>query len=148
MAGVTPLRAAVCSGNRALPPSPPLEVDGLVLREPELWLVQSAYANYVLLVQDPDDLVQVEACQAVYSAASSVWVNWVKSSGLMVRERWQASSLPPVLQAIRWSVGPLLYLGIYLSTMHPCPRENLQDLEASEGERLQRGTGLFCCLSL
>ncbi|CAM4651461.1 unnamed protein product, partial [Lepidochelys kempii] len=56
---------------------------GLVLREPELRPVLSAYADDVLLVvQDPGDLVRVEACQAIYSAASSARVNWVKSSGL------------------------------------------------------------------
>ncbi|CAM5081194.1 unnamed protein product [Natator depressus] len=49
---------------------------GLVLWEPELRLVLSAYANDVLLVvQDPVDLVQVEACQAICSAASSAQVN-------------------------------------------------------------------------
>ncbi|CAM2105599.1 unnamed protein product [Caretta caretta] len=58
---------------------------GLVLREPELWLVLSAYADDVLLVvQDPGDLARVEVCQAIYSAASSARVNWVKSSGLAV----------------------------------------------------------------
>ncbi|CAM2116774.1 unnamed protein product [Caretta caretta] len=58
---------------------------GLVLWEPELRLVLSAYANDVLLVvQDPGDLARVEACQAIYSAASSAQVNWVKSSGLAV----------------------------------------------------------------
>ncbi|CAM2102634.1 unnamed protein product [Caretta caretta] len=63
---------------------------GLVLREPELQLVLSAYANNVLLVvQDLGDLARVEACQAIYSAASSAWVNWVKSSGLVVRDSWQ-----------------------------------------------------------
>ncbi|CAM5123732.1 unnamed protein product, partial [Eretmochelys imbricata] len=56
---------------------------GLVLREPELQLVLSAYADDVLLViQDPGDLARVEACQAIYSAASSARVNWVKSSGV------------------------------------------------------------------
>ncbi|CAM2094718.1 unnamed protein product [Caretta caretta] len=56
----------------------------LELWEPELRLVLSAYADDVLLmVQDPGDLAQVEACQAVYSAASSARVNWVKSSGLV-----------------------------------------------------------------
>ncbi|CAM2115990.1 unnamed protein product [Caretta caretta] len=45
---------------------------GLVLREPELWLVLLAYADDILLmVQDPGDLARVEACQAIYSAASS-----------------------------------------------------------------------------
>ncbi|CAM2111078.1 unnamed protein product [Caretta caretta] len=45
---------------------------GLVLREPELQLVLSAYADDVLLVvQDPGDLARVEACHAIYSAASS-----------------------------------------------------------------------------
>ncbi|CAM4490698.1 unnamed protein product, partial [Lepidochelys olivacea] len=54
---------------------------GLVLREPELRLVLSAYADDVLLVvQDPGDLARVEACQAIFSAASSARVNWVKSS--------------------------------------------------------------------
>ncbi|CAM4721063.1 unnamed protein product [Lepidochelys kempii] len=63
---------------------------GLVLREPELRLVLSAYADDVLLmVQDPGDLARVEACQAIYSAASSSRVNWVKSSGLA------AGKLPP-----------------------------------------------------
>ncbi|CAM2096248.1 unnamed protein product [Caretta caretta] len=58
---------------------------GLVLRELELRLVLLAYANDVLLVvQDPGDLARVEACQAIYSAASSARVNWVKSSGLAV----------------------------------------------------------------
>ncbi|CAM2119626.1 unnamed protein product [Caretta caretta] len=58
---------------------------GLVLWEPELWLVLSAYADDVLLVvQDPGDFARVEACQAIYSAASSARVNWVKSSGLAV----------------------------------------------------------------
>ncbi|CAM2106049.1 unnamed protein product [Caretta caretta] len=62
-----------------------LRLTGLVLREPELWLVLSVYADDVLLmVQDPGDLAQVEACQAIYSAASSARVNWVKSSGLAV----------------------------------------------------------------
>ncbi|CAM2111430.1 unnamed protein product [Caretta caretta] len=75
---------------------------GLVLREPELQLVLSAYADDVLLViQDLGDLARVEACQAIYSAASSTRVNWVKSSGLAVGDWWQASSLPPALQTIR-----------------------------------------------
>ncbi|CAM2103405.1 unnamed protein product [Caretta caretta] len=92
---------------------------GLVLCEPGMWLVLSVYADDMLLVvQDPGDLVQVEACQAVYSAASSARVNWVKSSGLMVGPVWQASSLPPALQAIRWRMGSVLYLGVYLSAMH------------------------------
>ncbi|CAM2107550.1 unnamed protein product [Caretta caretta] len=109
-------------------------LSGLALREPELRLVLSAYADDVLLVvQDPDDLVWVEACQAVYLAASSARVNWVKSSGLVVGDGWQASSLPSALQAIRWSAGPLLYLGVYLSATHPSPPENWQDLEARAG---------------
>ncbi|CAM2111602.1 unnamed protein product [Caretta caretta] len=62
---------------------------GLVLQEPELRMVLSAYADDVLLVvQDPGDLARVEACQAIYSAASSTRVNWVKSSGLAVGD-WQ-----------------------------------------------------------
>ncbi|CAM2118433.1 unnamed protein product [Caretta caretta] len=79
---------------------------GLVLREPELRLVLSAYADDVLLVvQDPGDLAWVKACQAIYSAASSARVNWVKSSGLAVGDWRQVSSLPPALQIIRWSAG-------------------------------------------
>ncbi|CAM5082109.1 unnamed protein product [Eretmochelys imbricata] len=86
---------------------------GLVLREPELRLILSAYADDVLLViQDPGDLARVEACQAIYLAASSARVNWVKSSGLAVGDWRQVSSLPPALQTIRWSAGPLLYLGV------------------------------------
>ncbi|CAM2111955.1 unnamed protein product [Caretta caretta] len=122
---------------------------GLVLREPELQLVLSAYANDMLLVvQDPGDLAWVEACQAIYLAASSARVNCVKSSGLVVGDEWQTSSLPPALQAIQWSAGPLLYLSIYLSAMHPSPPENWQDLEGRVIEQLRKWTGLLQCLSL
>ncbi|CAM2096636.1 unnamed protein product [Caretta caretta] len=49
---------------------------GLVLWEPELRLVLSAYADDVLLVvQHSGDLARVEACQAIYLAASSAQVN-------------------------------------------------------------------------
>ncbi|CAM2103770.1 unnamed protein product [Caretta caretta] len=95
---------------------------GLVLREPELRLVLSPYADDMLLVvQDPGDLAWVEACQAIFSAASSARVNWVKSSSLAVGDWRRVSSLPPALQTIRWSAGPLFYLGVYLSAMHPSP---------------------------
>ncbi|CAM2112870.1 unnamed protein product [Caretta caretta] len=71
---------------------------GLVLREPELRLVLSAYADDVLLVvQDPGDLVRVEACQAIYSAASSARVNWVKSSGLAVGDWRQGDTSDAVM---------------------------------------------------
>ncbi|CAM2118464.1 unnamed protein product [Caretta caretta] len=111
---------------------------GLVLREPELRLVLSAYTDDVLLVvQDPGDLARVEACQAIYSAASSARVNWVKSSGLAVGDWRQVSSLPPALQTIRWSAGPLLYLGVYLSATHPSPPENWQNLEGGVIERIR-----------
>ncbi|CAM2100438.1 unnamed protein product [Caretta caretta] len=39
------------------------------------------------------DLARVEACQAIYSAASSARVNWVKSSGLAV-EDWRQYAKP------------------------------------------------------
>ncbi|CAM5153838.1 unnamed protein product [Eretmochelys imbricata] len=122
---------------------------GLMLWEPELRLVLSAYANDVLLmVQDPGDLARVEACQAIYLAASSARVNWVKSSGLAVGDWRQVSSLPPALQTIRWSAGPLLYLGVYLSATHPSPPENWQNLEGGVIERLRKWTRLLRCLSL
>ncbi|CAM5142100.1 unnamed protein product [Natator depressus] len=122
---------------------------GLVLQEPEVRLVLSAYTDDVLLVvQDPGDLVRVEACQAIYSAASSTRVNWVKSSGLAVGDWRQVSSLPPALQTIRWSAGPLLYLGVYLSATHPSPPENWQNLEGGVIERIRKWTRLLRCLSL
>ncbi|CAM2111928.1 unnamed protein product [Caretta caretta] len=65
----------------------------LVLCEPELRLLLSAYADDILLVvQDPGDLARVEVCQAIYSAASSARVNWVKSSGLAVGD-WRQCKL-------------------------------------------------------
>ncbi|CAM2113208.1 unnamed protein product [Caretta caretta] len=71
---------------------------GLVLQEPELRLVLSVYADDVLLmVQNPGDLARVEACQAIYSAASSARVNWVKSSGLAVGDWWQVGPNSEVL---------------------------------------------------
>ncbi|CAM4617330.1 unnamed protein product, partial [Lepidochelys olivacea] len=74
---------------------------GLVLREPELRLVLSAYADDVLLVvQDPGDLARVEACQAIFSAASSARVNWVKSSGLAVGGWRQAAESRTVRQRL------------------------------------------------
>ncbi|CAM2096317.1 unnamed protein product [Caretta caretta] len=69
----------------------------LVLRDLDVRMVLAAYAD--------DDLVQVEACQTVYSAAFSAQVNWVKSSSLMGKARGRASSFPPVLQAMWWSTG-------------------------------------------
>ncbi|CAM2096654.1 unnamed protein product [Caretta caretta] len=149
MAGVPPLGPAVALAIEPFLSLLRQRLMGLALWEPELRLVLSAYADDVLLmVQDLDDLMWVETCQAVYLVASSTQVNWVKSSGLVVGDGWQASTLPPTLQAIWWSTGPLLYLGIYLSATHPSPPENWQDLEARVGERLWRWTGLFRCLSL
>ncbi|CAM4688665.1 unnamed protein product [Lepidochelys kempii] len=122
---------------------------GLVLRELELRLVLLAYADDVLLVvQDPGNLARVEACQAIYSAASSARVNWIKSSGLAVGDWRQVSSLPPALQTIRWSAGPLLYLGVYLSATHPSPPENWQNLEGGVIKQLRKWTRLLRCLSL
>ncbi|CAM5120791.1 unnamed protein product [Natator depressus] len=148
MAGMPPLGPAVLSDDRALPLSPPLEVDGLVLRELELWLVLLAYtADVLLVVQDLGDLAWVEACQAVYLAASSALVNWVKSFDLVVGDGWQASSLPPMLQAIL-NAGLLFYLGIYFSATHPSLPENWHGLEGRVIERLRKWTGLLWCLSL
>ncbi|CAM4697257.1 unnamed protein product, partial [Caretta caretta] len=84
---------------------------GLVLREPKLRLVLSAYANDVLLVVQDSDLAWLEACQTVYSTASSSWVNRVKSSGLVVGDGWQA------LQRLLYGAGlqydrRLLYLDL------------------------------------
>ncbi|CAM2112210.1 unnamed protein product [Caretta caretta] len=96
---------------------------GLALREPELRLVLSAYADDVLLVvQDPGDLARVEACQAVYSAASSARVNWVKSSGLVPSHNSYGWSGDPVLPDLRPEVlgvaeavpGRLLHLRVRL----------------------------------
>ncbi|CAM4546847.1 unnamed protein product, partial [Lepidochelys olivacea] len=58
------------------------------------------------------------------------------------------SSLPPALQTIRWSAGPLLYLGVYLSATHPSPPENWQNLEGGVIERIRKWTRLLRCLSL
>ncbi|CAM2112532.1 unnamed protein product [Caretta caretta] len=72
---------------------------GLVLQEPELRLILSAYADdVVLVVQDPGDLARVEACQAIYSAASSARVNWVKSSGLAVGDWRQENHTDPTAE--------------------------------------------------
>ncbi|CAM5163233.1 unnamed protein product [Eretmochelys imbricata] len=102
----------------------------------------------LLVVQDPGDLAWVEACQAIFSAASSARVNWVKSSSLAVGDWRRVSSLPPALQTIWWSAGPLLYLGVYLSAMHPSPLETWQNLESRVIERLRKWTRLLRCLSL
>ncbi|CAM2098380.1 unnamed protein product [Caretta caretta] len=93
---------------------------GLALREPELRLVLSAYTDDVLLVvQDPGDLARVEACQAVYSAASSAWVNWVKSSGLVVGDwRRRAPSHPH----FKPSSGAWVRCSILAFTFLPCSR--------------------------
>ncbi|CAM2118623.1 unnamed protein product [Caretta caretta] len=143
------------SGQQYAPATEPFlcllrrRLTGLVLWEPELRLVLSEYADDVLLVvQDPGDLARVEACQAIYLAASSTRVNWVKSSGLVVGDWRQVSSLPPALQTIQWSAGPLLYLGIYLSATHPSLLENWQNLEGGVIERLRKWTRLLRCLSL
>ncbi|CAM2105245.1 unnamed protein product [Caretta caretta] len=82
----------------------PTEDDRVVLREPKLQLVLSAYADDVLLVvQDPGDLAQVEACQSIYSAASSARVNWVKSSGLVVGD-WQQETHTDLATEDSWQL--------------------------------------------
>ncbi|CAM4651380.1 unnamed protein product [Lepidochelys kempii] len=59
------------------------QLTGLALGEPELRLVLSAYANDVLfMVQDLGDLVRVEACQAIYSAAVVSW-SWFARTGCL-----------------------------------------------------------------
>ncbi|CAM2097110.1 unnamed protein product [Caretta caretta] len=117
---------------------------GLVLREPELRLVLSAYADDVLLVvQDPGDLAQVEACQAIYLAASSARVNWVKSSGLAVGD-WRRAEVatlfspdlwPKVLGVAKAVPGCLLHLWVCMEGLVV----NLIDVYAptSGPERLQ-----------
>ncbi|XP_072896886.1 von Willebrand factor A domain-containing protein 7-like [Hemitrygon akajei] len=58
---------------------------GLVLREPDMGVVLSAYADDVLLMMtDPNDLRRMRECQEVFSAASSARINWAKCSGLLV----------------------------------------------------------------
>ena len=58
---------------------------GLVLREPDMEVVLSAYADDVLLMMtDPSDLRRMRECQEVFSAASSTRINWAKCSGLLV----------------------------------------------------------------
>ncbi|CAM2104850.1 unnamed protein product [Caretta caretta] len=67
---------------------------------------------------DPGDLARVEACQAIYSAASSARVNWVKSSGLAVGNWRQAGVAtlfspdlrPKVLGVTEAVQGHLLHL--------------------------------------
>ncbi|CAM2115636.1 unnamed protein product [Caretta caretta] len=101
---------------------------GLVLREPELRLVLSAYADDVLLmVQDPGDLARVEACQAIYSAASSARVNWVKSSGLAVGDWRQVTHIYLVetdkkifVRSIQISLYPILYIDECALRTHTC----------------------------
>ncbi|CAM2099406.1 unnamed protein product [Caretta caretta] len=82
--------------------------------EPELRLVLSAYADDMLLViQDPGDLARVEACQAIYSAASSAQVNWVKSSGLVSVLKSSTFELPLAYQHSVWTaeeLGPFIRL--------------------------------------
>ncbi|CAM2119538.1 unnamed protein product [Caretta caretta] len=81
-----------------------LRMTGLVLREPELRLVLLVYADDVLLVvQDPGDLARVEACQAIYSAASSARVNWVKSSGLAVGD-WRQETHTDLTAKDSWQL--------------------------------------------
>ncbi|CAM4603375.1 unnamed protein product [Caretta caretta] len=45
-------------------------------------------------------------------------------------------------------MGPLLYLGVYLSATHPSPPENWENLEGGVIEGLRKWTGLLRCLSL
>ncbi|CAM2112899.1 unnamed protein product [Caretta caretta] len=128
-AGVPPLGPAVCSGDRALPPSPPPDVDG-----------------------DPDDLVQVEACQAVYSAASSAWVNWVKSSGLVVGDGWQlanstAKTKPFYISAssVSSTIGSKCKERLHFSATNPevFLQETHTDPAAEDKWRLEWGDGVY-----
>ncbi|CAM2117039.1 unnamed protein product [Caretta caretta] len=104
---------------------------GLVLREPELRLVLSAYADDVLLVvQDPGDLARVEACQAIYSAASSARVNWVKSSGLAVGD-WRWPNIPTF--GFLFDIDGVLVRG---KTPIPAAQKAFKKLVNSQGQLL------------
>ncbi|CAM2117173.1 unnamed protein product [Caretta caretta] len=66
--------------------------------------------NWTLTELDLGDLVWVEVCQAVYSAASSTRVNCVKSSGLVVGDEWQETHTDTAAKAswqLEW--GDRLY---------------------------------------
>ncbi|CAM2106009.1 unnamed protein product [Caretta caretta] len=113
----------------------------LVLREPELQLVLSAYADDVLLmIQDPGDLARMEACQAIYSAASSTQDNWVKSSGLTVGDWRQASSLLPALQTIWSQVLSFLREGGYSVVFL---QETHMDLTTEDSWQLEWGGSVY-----
>lgn len=92
-----------------------------MLHKPKLWVVLSACADDILLVVlDPGDLAQVEACQVIYLAASFTQVIWIKSFGQMISDGWKVSSVPPVLQATPVEHGPAALSG-HRPFYHPSP---------------------------
>ncbi|CAM2105066.1 unnamed protein product [Caretta caretta] len=101
------LSFALCAGIRRRRSTGRLT--GLVLRKLELQLVLLVYANDVILVvQDPVNLAQLEGCQAIYSAASSARVNWVKSSDL---------ELQPMAESLVF-----MFFMEYVGILWPVPR--------------------------
>uniref|UniRef100_A0A452IXB7 PLAC domain-containing protein n=1 Tax=Gopherus agassizii TaxID=38772 RepID=A0A452IXB7_9SAUR len=141
-AGVPPLGPAVHSGDRALPLSPPPEVDGVGA----LGAGAAAGPLGICCQHAPRDPGPRRPGGG--GGLSDRLLGSLLCPGQLGQELWQASSLPPALQAIQWSACPLLCLGVYLSTTHPSLPENWQDLEARVGGRLRRWTGLLRYLSL
>lgn len=112
-----------------------------MLWEPALQVVLLAYVDEVLLlVQDTGALAQVEACQAIYSAASSHLGQELWPNG----QGWVAGKLP-LTRTLGHPVGQgqLLLLGIYLSATDPAPLQNWVNLEARIAEQLWRWMGLL-----
>ncbi|CAM4452385.1 unnamed protein product [Lepidochelys olivacea] len=109
-----------------------MRMTGLVLREPELRLVLLAYADDVLLVvQDPGNLARVEACQAIYSAASSARVNWVKSSGLAVGDWRQGRLTGLVLRELELRLVLSAYADdVLLVIQEPCDLARVEACQA------------------
>lgn len=122
---------------------------GLVLYDTAMRVVLSVHTgNMFLAAWDLGYLVQVETCQSIYLLGSSAWVNWVKSSVLIVSNGWEVGSLPPMLQGIYWTAASLLYLGVHLSPRQPSLLENCYQLKVIVSEWPQAWADPLLCLSL
>nr|P14381.1 RecName: Full=Transposon TX1 uncharacterized 149 kDa protein; AltName: Full=ORF 2 [Xenopus laevis]AAA49976.1 ORF2 [Xenopus laevis] len=121
---------------------------GLVLKEPDMRVVLSAYADDVILVaQDLVDLERAQECQEVYAAASSARINWSKSSGLL-EGSLKVDFLPPAFRDISWESKIIKYLGVYLSAEEYPVSQNFIELEECVLTRLGKWKGFAKVLSM
>ena len=120
----------------------------MVVPNNRLSLILSAYADDVLVfASSARDMPTIYDWQWVNSTASSVTINWRKSSRLLIGPM-QIKAFPKLFQELTWSCNELKYLGVHLSTSSGCsPLVNWSTLGDKIEAKLRDWSGSLKVLS-